>query len=312
MSKLSFLIYLNNYSDSNPTNNPSNNNFKWTRNFNSLPSENAESLAFDLQPGESKSLFSGTRALGQDGTTIYSIALKPLSTHTYVLTATAGAMPNFRTPRSIGADATTQVSVTRNGNVTTFTSVAGTAFNFATTVVGDFVRIGDQFNPLNRGEWKIIGKTSNSISVVNDLGTVEGPITLGSTFANFQVYSSTGVQIGDTLVINSGFSLVTRGTYKVTSVGANFLEFYFTGVLPQETGIQTQVIIYSEAKQLIYLESDKKCDITINGTLASNIEPFIVNDSVTPGVFLLKSTVYSLEVTNNSTDSASLFFASVE
>lgn len=314
MSKANLLVFLNTYSDSNSSNNPSLSNFKWARNINAIPAANPISEGITLAPGESRVLFDGTRTISQDNTTNYKIELKPLSSNTYILSAVSGTLPNFRTPRSTGADATTQVTVTRNGPLATFTSTGGTPFNFAAVQVGDYVRIGDQFNQLSQGEYKILAKTTTSFTIENTAASAEGPITLGSTFADqIQIYSAAGVQVGDILVISQGFSVVTRGSYKVTSVGANFVEFYSTAVLPEEDNIQTTgIAFYSSAKNLVYLETNQKSSVLINGTDVSKIEPFIINDSTQPGVFMLKSTIFSLEVQNTSTDTALLFLATIE
>lgn len=319
MPNLNFLVFLNAYSDRNPSNAPSRNNFKWGRDLNSLSVENPYSLEFTLAPGETRSLFSGVRTLAQNNTTQYSIAPKPLTTSTYVLSWVGGTAPAFRTSRSSGADATTQVTVTLNGTVATFTSTGGTPFSLISggVVVGDNVRIGTNFNQLNQGPWQIIALTATSFSIVNPFAVAEGPVTLGSGFASqVDIYSAAGVQVGDILSINGGFSLVTQGTYEVTGVADTFLEFSSTAVLPTEGPITTQAIaVYSSAKRLIYMEADQKCAVTINGSLVNNIAPMINATCGCPtnhGFLLLTSTVYSLSVTNNGLAQATLYLASVE
>lgn len=314
MSKLTFLVYLNAYADSSASNNPSMSNFKWTRELDSLLVQNPLALSFTLAPGESRSLFSGVRNLAQDNTTEYSISLKPLTTSTYVLSAVSGTLPNFRTPRSTGADATTQITVTTNGPLVTFASTGGTALNLAGVQVGDSVVIGSQFNPANQGTWKLIAFTTTSLTVENELASAEGPITLGSGFANqLQVFSALGVQAGDTLKISGGFSPVTQDSYQVSAVYANSVEFNAISVLPQESSIQTQAIaIYFESKQLVYLESDQNCSMNINGDAAGDIEPWIVGNATKPGVYMRKSTMFSMTVTNTSTSVANLFLASAD
>lgn len=186
--------------------------------------------------------------------------------------------------------------------------------NMAAVVVGDQVRIGSQFNVLNQGKFKVLAKTANSFTVENFTAVNEGPITLGSTFADqIRIYSAAGVQEGDTLVLKSGFSSVTYGSYQITDVTDNYVEFYSTSVLPQETGIvSADLAVYSQAKNLVYLESDKKATVTINGVQMASMEPFVINNSTKPGIFMLKATVWSFEVTNNSLDTASCFVATVE
>ena len=316
MANLIFSVFLNTYEDTNPSNAPSLNNFQWNRALNSIPCNNPQSSKFSLAPGENRSLFSGVRTLLQDNTTNYSISLKPFTTNTYVLTGVSGTLPNFRTPRSPGADATTQVTVTSNGPLQTFASTGGTPFSLisGSVAVGDFVRLGSLFNAANQGEWQIIARTATSFTIINELGVAEGPITLGSGYAaQVSIYSALGVQANDILSINGGFSAATVGSYQVTGVGANFVEFFSANILPIEGPIQTQSIsIYSNAKNFVYVEADQNCSLTINGVTGNNISPFIINNSTQPGVFLQSSIIYSLSITNNSTSTANCFLASVE
>lgn len=315
MSKMNLLVFLNAYGDSNPSNAPSQNNFKWTKDINGMEVFNPISQSIDLAPGETKEIFSGTRTLSHDLTTVYNLTKKPLSSNTYVLKATSGTLPNFRTPRSIGIDATTEIEISTNSPLMIITSIGGTLFNLTSVQVGDFIRLGTVFNSSNQGEFKILSKTSNSITVENFSAYNESSVILGVTFNDqIQIYSAAGVQKNDTLIISGGFSSVSQNSYKITDVAANYLEFYFTSTLPEETGIITNSLsIYSIAKQLIYLESDNKIKLIINGTsMPNDIEPLINGNSSQPGMFLMKSTIYSLSIINSSTNTANVFFASVE
>lgn len=317
MSNFNFLLFLNAYNDRSPSNAPSQSNFKWERNINSLSVSSPTSLEFNLAPGETKTLFNGSRTLTQDNTTQYSIALAPFQTNIYRLSWVGGTSPTFRTSRTSGANATTQVTVTTNGPVTTFTSTGGTLFSLISggVVVGDYVRIGNLFNTLNQGEWKIISLTATSFSVINDLGANEGPITLGAGFATqINIYSAAGVQAGDTLQITSGFSPVTQGSYLVTSVSNTFIEFFSADVLPTEGPITTQAVaVYYNAQRLVYLESNKHVNMILNGIAGNEITPLVDSSGrVISGFFLRTSIVYSMTVTNDSLDVATLFFAAVE
>jgi hypothetical protein len=327
MSNFSMSVFLSAYGSQsagycNPrqsSNAPSQSAFKWNFSLNSLPTNGAGDESFTVAPGQTLPLFSGTRTLAQDGTTEYSIALKTFYSSTYILSWTGGTAPNFRTPRSTGADATTQVTVTQNGPIVTFTSTGGTNFALGGVQVGDWVTLGNLFNPLNQGSFQIIALTTTSFTINNPTGTGEGPITLGSGFVSqVQIYSAAGVQIGDTLSITSGFSLVTQGSYKITAVYAESLEFSYTGSLPQETNIMTEVSIYSDAKQLIYVESSQKVSLIINGVNACDIEPFLLVNCANGcpanqnGVFMLKSTIYSLSVVNNGVNPANVLLISIE
>jgi hypothetical protein len=325
MSKFSALFYLNAYSDSHSSNAPDRNNFKWTRNYNGVSVRNPIGYGFSLAPGETKTLFNGVRALTQDNTTQYSIAPVAGNPNLYALSWVGGTNPTFRTGRTSGANATTQVTVTLNGPVLTFTSTGGQNFNLISggVVVGDYVRIGNLFNVANQGmaDWKIISVTATSFSVSNQIGAAEGPITLGSGFANqIDIYSAAGVQIGDTLQILSGFSPVTQGSYQVTGVSDKFLQFASLSILPTEGPFATEPIaVYSQAQKMVYLESDQNVTMSINGVSGSNLGPFATTDACgnplcsgnQPGVFMTTSTIWSLTVTNTSTNTANLFFAAV-
>lgn len=315
MSKFNFLIYLNAFSDPSSSNAPSLSNFKWTRDMNGIPAQNPISEALSISPGDTKGIFSGTRTLNGDNTTNYSLTLKSLSSNTYRISWTSGTLPNFRLKRAIAGDATTQVTVTRNGPLTIFTVTGGTAMNFTSVQVGDMARIGSLFNVSNQGEFKILSKNTNSFTVENESGAAEGPITLTSDFANqVRIYSSNNVQKGDTLVIASGFSSVSFGSYQVTDVTDYYVEFYSTDVLPVESGIiSSDLSIYYSAKSFLYVESDQKISIAINGSQNITVEPFIINDSVKPGVFMVHANIFALSIQNlNFSTPAQVFLVTLE
>jgi hypothetical protein len=325
MPKISILNYLNAYEDASPSNAPNRSFFRWTRDIKSIFCNNPTSLDLTLAPGETRELFSGMRTLTQDGTTQYSISLVPMTTTEYQLTWSGGTNPTFRTARTTGANSSTEVTVTVNSTVVTFTSTVGTPFNLISggVVVGDYVIIGNQFNPSNQGTWQIISMTNTSFSVVNDLGVAEGPISLGVGYATqVQIFSAAGVQVGDTLVISGGFSPVTQGSYTITAVSSTYLQFSSVNPLPTEGPITTEdITIYFLAKKLVYMESDQDVALTINGVSGVYaINPLLTCECAsnrtlnqyTPGMFMQTSTIYSLSITNTSINTANVFFASVE
>jgi len=319
MATLKTLIFLQAYEGDCYSNSPSKSNFRWTRETSNPGISGALSETFEVPPGTTLSLFSGTRALSQDGSTQYSLALVPLNTSIYQLTNSGGTPPVFRTLRTIGTDATSQVTTSVNGPILTYTFTGGTLPNLSSVQVGDNVLIGSDFNQLNQGSsggiWQIISKTTTSFSVVNPNGIVEGPITLGSTFANqVRIFSAGGVQVGDTLVISGGFSPVSQNSYIVTLVTDKWVQFSYAGSLPQEGPITTEAIaFYSMAKSMIYLESDQNLEVLINDAVSGpTIEPTVAIGQIFPGLFLLNSTVYSLSVTNTSINQANVTLLSTE
>lgn len=318
-NKLNLLVHLNAYQDSNPSNNPSLNLFKWTRDFQGLDIDEPEAKSLTLPAGQSLTLFSGAISTSADLTTTWNIALKTGTASTYKISKASGTSPAFRTQRVSGADATTQITVTKNASLLTFTSTGGTALNLIVggVVVGDEVRIGSLFSSSNRGKFKVLSRTATSLVVENNSGVAEGPITLGAGFAEqFDVFSSTGVQVGDKVDIVAGFSSVTFGTYEITDVSPNYIEIYSLSAKPTESGISNNpsaLLIYRSAKKFVYIESNQKLEVKIDGSATPNgLEPMNAGTTLKPGVFMSSSSMKSLEITNKSQDIAEIFFVSAE
>ena len=312
MSRANILIYLNIYRDSNPSNNPSMSYAKWQRELQGLSAEKPQSIEFTLAPGESRTMFDGQRTLLSDATTEYFLFLK--AGNTYVLKNTAGTAPAFRSLRAIGSDATTEMTVTVSGSLMTLQATGGTIISTAAVSIGDEVSVGIGFNVSNQGRFKILSKTADSVTVENSSAIAEGPVVLDSDFAeDLRIYSASGVQKGDKVRLASGFSLNSQNTYEVTGVQDDLIEFFSAGVLAAEVGLLApSVTVYSSAKKLVYAETDKPVDVSVNGIAESKIEPFIEGNNSLPGMLLKRSTMWSMTITNNGTDMATLYFVSIE
>jgi hypothetical protein len=313
MNKFSLLVHLQAFADSNPTNNPTLNFFKWTRDISPVDADKPKSEEFCLAPGESKSLWSGERVLSADSTTQLSIQLKSGTDSTYILSWTGtGTNPVFRTIRATGHDATTQLIVSKNGPVITLTQGLGTPINTSSIVIGDVISLGAPFSDVNKGMFKVIAKTPTSISFENPIGEAQ-TVVLGAGFETaLEVFSSSGVQVGDKIRIFGGFSSSTFGTYEITKVFGNRLEFFSSKGLASETVLTDNIAIYYMAKQFLYLESDKKISLTLNSQNAGNVEPFVCGSNVQRGVFLKKATMWSASITNDSNETACIYVASIE
>lgn len=316
MAKFNIFVHLQAYADQNVSNNPSKNYFKWSAENQGISSDKPESLQIELAPGETRSLFNGSRSLAHDGTTEYDLTLKPGTSNTYVLEASDGTLPNFRAARTTGADATTEITITKNGSVLTFASTGGTPLDLivGSVQVGDTVSLGTVFNQANRGQFSVIAVTATSFSVENAGGQAEGPITLGASFGvEIEIFSALGVQKGDKLRISGGFSPASLSTYDVTDVYANRLEFYSTKVLPNQSSVLTNAVAaYFSSKQLIYIETTGKIDLTINGAAAGDVESFVGASPPAPGMYLRKSTMWSASITNTGLSPVSVYVAAIE
>jgi hypothetical protein len=319
MSKMNILIHLNAYSDEKDTNNPDMSNVRWNRDIQGIAISEPISKAVRIASGQSLSLFSGTVSVDSDATTTWDIALKSGSSSTYVLTHAGGTAPNFRTARTEGHDATTEITITKNAKLLTFTATGGTIWDLVAggVVVGDDVIVGNLFNASNVGTFKVIAVSTTSFTVENELGVAEGPITLGAAFAEqINIFSNDGVQIEDKIDILAGFSPVTFGAYEITAVSHNYIEFFSSQSLPTESSVSNNpdaFLIYRDAKSILYIESDKKLNIKINGSAVTNqIEPLTIGTSKKPGIFMSVASLKSAEVINTSLETANVFYIASE
>lgn len=316
--KMNLLVNINGYSDLNASNSPSLNNVNWCRDMQGIDITDPVSTSIKLPAGESAILFSGNVTSSDDATTTWDIALKSGTSNTYVISHNAGTAPDFRTPRTEGSDATTQVTVTKNAKLLTFSSTGGTAFNLIAggVQVGDIARIGSSFNVANQGTYKILAVTATSFTVENESGLAESSITLGASFADeINIYSSAGVQIGDKINIIDGFSSVTHGTFEISDVSHDYLEFESVSSLPEETGISNSpaaFLIYRDLKQFLYIESDQKLEITLNSSNTVTLNTMNSGIEKKNGVFMNSGSIYSATIENKSQNIASVFYISAE
>lgn len=272
------LVYLNAASDRVPSNNPSRNNFKWERSVNGLPIENPTSLEFTLAPGETRTLFNGVRTLLQDNTTEYSVAPTVGLLNNYQLTWVGGTAPQFRTPRTSGANATTQVTVTVNGPVATFTapSISATFASFTGQIPGMTTNVTITANNLG-----VIGNSvvltadgtsnistlitawntanlSNQITLTSGDGT-QIPTNGGTIHLSGGVNAATpfnllvgGVMVGDFVRIGNLFNLQNQGEWQIISVAATNFSVVNYGAVAEGpyvlgSGFASQIDIYSAA-----------------------------------------------------------------
>lgn len=319
MSKLNILVHLNAYQDENATNNPSRNNFKWNRDVQGIDVSEPSSQSMTLAAGQVATLFSGTVATSADATTTWDISLKSGTSQTYRISKNSGTSPAFRIDRATGADATTQITVTKNATLLTLSSTGGTPLSLITglVAVGDEVRLGSLFSALNQGKFKVLARTATSLTIENAAGASEGPVTLGAGFAaQLSVFSAAGVLVGDKVDIVAGFSSVSFGTYEVTDVSPDYVEIFSLSALPSETSISnspTAIMIYRNSKNFVYIESDKSLEIKVNGSATPNsLEPLQVGTSRMPGMFMSSSSMKSIEITNKSSDVATIFYVTAE
>jgi hypothetical protein len=327
MATLSVTNRLLAYEDQGSTNNPQQRPFDWSRQLQGIPIDNPACEPFRIPALQQIEVFDGTRVLSSDNTTQYSLAVLNTASNRYRLTWTAGTPPDFRTARSIDFGTLPKtITVTPQLNqCVAITTSAGNVFD--NVEVGDVVYIpglstGDAasiFDTLNEGTWSVLDASDSQIVLARNPGTVfsakDETVTMTDE-SSFQVFSTDGVQLDDTLSIESGFSATLCQKYEIVAVTATSIEFVSGSTLPNITAIvpgALAIVIFSAAKSFIYLETNQVLDVSINGSESSfPVEPVLSGDPAKVGIFQLNGTVYSLNLTNKSTQPAAVRVISVE
>ena len=302
--------------------NPKRRNTDWTVDYGQIAVRSPENREYLLQPGETKTIYSGVRTLTSDVTTEYALTLNTYSGGVYRLTNTGGQAPGFRTARALAlAGETVTVSVNNNATVD-FTLIPTSVPTFAAVQVGDTVFIPDvttgdtasPFNQLNVGFWTVLAIGASGAGANRRLtcrrlpgqsfqASAEAVAVVAST--EFKAFSSAGVQVGDTVVFDAGFSQVTWGSYSVRTVTADWIEFASGEYLPLEADILpgvTGVVFYSEAKSFLRIEADQRAVVRYNGATdnSNQLKPRVAGDQDKVGYEEKWGPVWSLVIVNLS------------
>lgn len=294
----------------------------WGRRIEGVVVDKPESKQYEIDPGATSTIFSGSRSLTVDGTTAFNLTLNSVIPGVYRLTWAAGTSPGFRTDRSLTLN-TEVVTVTVNNNATAdFALSSGSPNNFASVQVGDVVYVphtttGDSASPfsvLNVGYWLVLAKGAVSMVANKKLTMKRLPsqpfeavaeaVTITAN-SQFQAFSASGVQIGDSMEISSGFSVVTQKTYVLSAVTPNFVEFTSAEPLPLESSIlptATGITIYYMAKRFLRVEVDQEAVIRLNGDTSSSmrLSPRTVSDLESMAHFEIWGSVWRLDIVNRS------------
>lgn len=287
----------------------------WPRTIRNVTVRNPGNQKYDIEPLGAKTIFDGTRTLGLDGTTTFSISPVSGQPSTYRLTVTAGTSPGFRVNRALALSGIA-TTLTLNANLSgTLTVSAGTPF--ASLVVGDVVFIagtstGDvpgPFSALNEGYWTVLTAGGASISVIRDPSQVfTGSTEVVTPSTNLQVvaFAPSGVQVGDTVELLAGFASTALRAYEIAGVNPNWLEVVSTRALGSQIGITPDVagmVVYTTAKRYVHIEVNQECVVHINGDTGSAVvlAPWVPGDWRLPGEYRQTGSVWSLRLVNKST-----------
>ena len=114
--------------------------------------------------------------------------------------------------------------------------------------------------------------------------------------------------------IHGGVSWI--GQKKITDVSPDYIEIHSIEALPEESSVSNDpsvLLIYRDAKNFVYIESDKELEITIDNSATPNkLEPMRAGTAQTSGVFMSSGSMKQLDVTNKSLDNATIFYVTAE
>lgn len=319
---LNFLIY----SDPERTNNPRLRDVDYKRMFTGIPAGNYDSRKIVVQPGSTVTVAQTNRTTTFGVSTVFTVANASDSTYLnrFRYVYVSGTGPGFRTRRSTSVDSTTQFNVTKNGSLITFAhSGTGTAPNFASVTVGDYLTVerGGPFNDANVGVFQVVAvPSSTSVTVKNADGYAENSITLGSNidglYMPFDIYSASGVQINDEVRITASvFNPENRGTFKVLGITPSYFEIENNNPGISESGLtigdSLGFVFYPNIYEWVYLEANQDLIVRFNEDTASTAMKLVTitpNDDSATSVFLGRIETYRIEVYNNGTSEAYLKF----
>lgn len=293
----------------------------WLRDVSGASVNDPKSEGHRLLPGETLTVFNGTRATTIDGSTAMSLALLPVEDASrYRITATGGTSPGFRIGRNLTPTGI-QLDFTVNANATM--SVHSVSPLFGAVLAGDMVFIpstptGDSANVIsviNSGYWIVLSVAGNQdITLVRPAGQDFEGITesaIPSSDNQFRAFSPNGVQIGDSVDISAGFAVAAQRTFEVVAVTDVFVEIVSTDPLPNQTGIYpgpSGMAFYSETKQFLYVESSQEIVVRVNGDTGNyqRITPVDSSDPNKPGSYMRRGPTWSLVLYNRSPVTASV------
>lgn len=297
------------------TSNPQRRFVDWARHVTGIAIEQPSVREYVAQPGELLSIYSGTRTTAIDGTSQFSIVLNPAKASVYRIKHTGGTAPAFRTARSYdGSGVLHTLSI--NNNATMTVTIGSGDFSLAGVQVGDVVFIpgistGDainSFNPNNVGFWTVLAVTATKLTLRRPVGEAFSGVAESVTPVSADeliIFSASGVQVGDTLEVSSGFSVVSQKSYQISAVTDEWVEFTSTENLPLETGVvptAAGMSFYSDAKSFVWVEVDQDAVVRVNGDSGNTqrLSPRVSGDADGVAHYSKWGPTWSLAVLNRS------------
>lgn len=166
-----------------------------------------------------------------------------------------------------------------------------------------------------------LGTTVSSITATQYTFTVSSAnATAGAVYSNngqsFTIVSTivagtSLVSTGSGLPSGSGTLTLVSGTGDATITFSAFSQSTLVTMSAAATGSATETVTFYSPAAFIYMESDQMVSVIYNNGTPMVLNPFEVNGLTQPAVFFMAGPIYSLTVTNLSTTTANIFFASM-
>ena len=290
-----------------------------------LTYSNPGNQTYSIAPGETLQVFNGVRSTSIAANTQFTLAASSLGGNLYRLTHSGGTAPAFRTDRLLTLNG---VSLTLTLNVNGTLTMVGSAGSFSAVLPGDTLFLpgpltGDSATPFsanNQGYWTVLTSSSTTLQLRRPAGSTSvGASEVVSPTSNSQVqaFSSSGVQIGDSVRLSAGFSASSLKTYEVTSVNPAWVEIYSADALPvtqTATPGTSGIGFYTNAKNFLYIEYTQKCVLQFNGDTGSTneVEPVVAGDDDETGISVRFGPCWSLSVVNTSQETLKLLVGGAE
>lgn len=320
MSTANLEVSLFAYDDQPESRNPRLKRIDWRPQLFQLQVNLPQQAPYSVPPGQSVTVFDASRTLLSDGTTQYSLAGSALGGGRYRLAWTGvGTDPAFRVDRDLNLSSGTLSLVANANSTVTVTHTGGSVFG--SVVAGDtvFVRgasTGDTalFNALNEGYWTVLSASATTLVLGRPTGSVYSAATEDVVLTNtqqFVAYAPSGVEVGDSVDIVSGFAASSRRAYQVLAVTARWVEFVSTVPLAEETVTAgTGVVVYATPMQFVYIETDQEIGVRVNDDTSDHarVEPMRAGKS--SGYYMQSGTIFKVVVRSRSTSTANVTVAS--
>jgi hypothetical protein len=205
----------------------------------------------------------------------------------------------FSTPTNSGTDSV---------NGTNVMTVIGTTDGISpgNLIVGSLIPVGTTVLSLALTQYTFTVTSANATAgaVYSNNGI---NLTVASTIVAGTTLSCTGT--GDPM--SSGTLVLVSGTGDATITFSAVTESTALTMSRAATSTGTITVDFYSPAAFIYMETDQQVSVIYNNGSAMVLNPFQVNGLTQPAVFFMAAPIYSLTVTNLSTTTANVFFASM-